>query len=1022
MPIFILPSKINRFLLREVSRSWLLPSVIAAALTCVVPAFANEAGAIVPNSPNVTITQNADGTIVMGNGIVSITIVGDRARLNSATYTYNNNGTTKTTEMLSGKGQYYWGGEIFAMGNGQYKATVDADPASNGGDYGDVMETSDSPSRGLMEIHFSMLRGSPGYYSTGIQTHREQDGVMGLTAWGVVTRVPPEFNWLSSDEWRNFFIGEPSSSGIGVPNSPHEITLDKDGAKASEYADKFIYGQDHGDQRAWGWSSVGTNGLNIGSWMMTNMDFSDGGPLKRDVTVYPYSNLNNSILTGELGQGSDGNFAAGEPWTKTCGPFFIYMNNIPATITDPAKAARALFDDALAQSVAEAKAWPYTWFKNDKYPQASGRGTVEGKFVISDSGNPNASAANLWVGLEEQPSTVNGTRDFQKWLKCYQYWVKTDTDGNFKFTSVLPGQNYTLYAFGPGAAGTFFSQVQEGGNPPIECDVPAKPFAVKVDAGADVKLGDVAWTPVRVGATVLELGFPDRKAGEFRHGEDFWTAGKTPKFGYPTPIWGGQMEFPVDFPDGDTYTVGKSRWSTDWNYVFPSLPDTTGVYQPATGKINFDLATAPAGSAQASLYIAAAGGDTGRANDDKIKVSVNGTDLSSAADTTAAPTPMTPVGYPLAYSDDCSIHFGDHGPFSDERINFPASLLHAGQNTITIVEGAKGLTCNLMVDYLRLEVAGYIPPAPTSVTAYAGNGKNLVCWPVVPGAINYDVLRSTSPLSGYAPVVTAKTGAVAGSDVGTMTYTDMTAANGTPYYYAVVSANAVGKSPASPPSAPVTPAATVATGVPAAPAGLQITTSGHHLVALSWTASPGANYYSVWRTTMYPNGVGANYPLRTIALDDAALKTTFADTTPTDGRIYDYFVKAVNVDGSSVPSASVTAKPVAPAPAAAPADLTGTWTSGRDGAGITLKWSPVPGAVGYVVYRSSKNDGTYTFPADFVTALMETTYTDRNKAPKRGSRNVDDHLQPSSSNTYQVTAVNSGGISPPATIEVPAKN
>jgi rhamnogalacturonan endolyase len=1007
---------------RVLFRCLFLLGFVAAGLVFIDPASANQAGAIIPNSPNVTVTQNADGTVVMGNGIVSITIVGDRARLDSATYTYNNTGTSKTTEMLSGKGQYYWGGEVFAMGNGQYKVSVDADPASNNGDYGDVMEISDSPSRGLMEIHFSMLRGSPGYYSTGIQTHRAQDDVMGLTAWGVVTRVPPEFNWLSSDEWRNFFIGEPSSSGIGVPNSPHEITIDKDGAKASEYADKFIYGQDHGDQRAWGWSSVGPNGLNVGSWMMTDMDFSDGGPLKRDVTVYPYSNLNNSILTGELGQGSDGNFAAGELWTKTCGPFFIYMNNIPASITDPAKAARALYDDALAQAVAEAKAWPYSWFKNDKYPPASGRGTVSGKFVINDSGNPGASAAGLWVGLEEQPATVNGTNDFQKWLKCYQYWVKSDADGNFKITSVLPGQNYTLYAFGPGAAGTFVSQVQQGGNPPLECNVPAKPFAVQVTPGTTTNLGDVSWTPVRVGATVFQLGFPDRKAGEFRHGEDFWTPGKTPKFGYPTPVWGGQMEFPIDFPDGLTYTVGKSRWDTDWNYVLPSLPDTNGDYQVAKAAINFDLAKAPADDAQASLYIAAAGGDTGRKNEDKIQVSINGTDLSSAAGVTGAPDPMTPVGYDIAYSDDCSIHFGDHGPFSDERINFPASMLHPGQNTITIVEGSKGLSSNLMVDYLRLEVAGYVPPAPASVTAYAGNGKTLVSWPTVPGAASYDVLRSTKAGSGYSPVVTGKIGAVAGSDVGTMTYTDTTAANGTPYYYAVVSANAVGKSAASPASAAVTPAATAAADVPAAPQGLKVTSSGHHSVALTWTASPGANYYSVSRATMYPNGVGVDYPLRTIVLNDAMPNTTFTDTTPTDGRIYNYFVQATNAAGTSAPSSQVTAKPVAPPPAAAPADLAGSWVDGRDGAGVTLKWSPVPGAVGYVVYRSAQDAGTFNFPADFVTALVETTYTDRNKPPKKGSRNADTHLLPSSGYTYQVTAVNSGGISPPATVDVGPKN
>ena len=46
------------------------------------------------------------------------------------------------------------------------------------------------------------------------------------------------------------------------------------------------------------------------------------------------------------------------------------------------------------------------------------------------------------------------------------FWVKTDTNGNFTIPNIIAGTNYTLYAFGPGAAGTFQSQNQTGGNSP----------------------------------------------------------------------------------------------------------------------------------------------------------------------------------------------------------------------------------------------------------------------------------------------------------------------------------------------------------------------------------------------------------------------------------------------------------------------------------------------------------------------------------------------------------------------------
>ena len=56
-------------------------------------------------------------------------------------------------------------------------------------------------------------------------------------------------------------------------------------------------------------------------------------------------------------------------------------------------------------------------------------------------------------------------------------------------------------------------------------------------------------------------------------------------------------------------------------------------------------------------------------------------------------------------------------------------------------------------------------------------------------------------------------------------------------------------------------------------------------VALSWSAVSGADYYSVWRTTLYENGVAGTYPLRTILLDDAVVDTSYTDNSRTDGKI-----------------------------------------------------------------------------------------------------------------------------------------
>src|SRR5207248_3013302 len=136
--------------------------------------------------------------------------------------------------------------------------------------------------------------------------------------------------------------------------------------------------------------------------------------------------------------------------------------------------------------------------------------------------NPNASAANTWVGVIQQPLTTASTTtyDFQQWVKPYQFWVQTDANGNFAIPSVVSGTNYTLYAFGPGAAGTFMSKAQTGGTPLFLYNLPASPFTVPVTNSGTTALGNVTWTPTRVGPTVFEIGYPDRTGRKFKHGDD----------------------------------------------------------------------------------------------------------------------------------------------------------------------------------------------------------------------------------------------------------------------------------------------------------------------------------------------------------------------------------------------------------------------------------------------------------------------------------------------------------------------
>jgi autotransporter-associated beta strand protein len=967
-------------------------------MTGVTTLWANSPGGGNGTGPNVTIVNNGDGTVTLANGIISLVITTNKSYIARIYYTCNNSGTTVTNKVYDPNGYYFYGG--FPLGSGQYTYSVAIDPASNGGNLADIRLISDSATNGVQENHWSMRRGSPGFYVTATWTHRAQDGYNSPGVWGSVMPLPGNFNWLSADPARNFFVGVESTKSVGSYNSPHESTINLDGTFAGLYADKFLPGMDHCDQRAWGWSSVGAGGWNVGIWLTTQMEFSTGGPLKRDVSAYPTGDLNNSILTGEIGMGGDGTLAPGELWSKTMGPWFIYFNNVTNTLTTNA-AAQALFNDALAQSDAEAEAWPYNWFTNNltygTYAQASGRGTVKGHLAINDSGNPNATAAGMWIGLMQQQNSINGNYDFQKWQKQYQFFVKADTNGNFTVPNVIAGANYTLWAFGAGAAGTFMSQNQTGGNPPFLFNVPTPQFSVTMTNNTTNNLGTVTWTPTRVGATVFELGYPDRVAREFRHGEDYWSYGMPPKLGYPTPFWGMPMEFPSDFPNGMNYVVGQSRWTTDWNYDMPSLPGLSGAYQPCVGTLTFNLATAPTNGATASIYL-----DCASDNYANIIVSVNGSNLGSASGVTATPTALSSSGFNPPYQDDSDYHMSDHSSASDERITFPASLLHSGQNTITITMNGVGSTKFLMLDYLRLELTGYVPPAPVSVAAYAGNNRNLVSWPATPGATSYNVLRSTTSGSGYAAVTNGVTGPICGSGTNNAVYVDTTAANNTTYYYVVQSVNPTGTSANSSQSTGATPSSGLSTSAPAAPTGMTVTSSGHHSVALSWSASAGANFYSVYRTTLYTNFCSGTYPLGTIILNNTNTGTTYTDTSPTDGKIYSYYVTATSAAATSGnSSASASAIPMPVPPTSAPALATGNFVNKTN---VFISWAPVSGAAGYVIYHSTQQ-GVFTWPDGFERAIVETNYTDVG-------------VDPTVNHFYQITAVNEGGISPSGSIMV----
>jgi fibronectin type 3 domain-containing protein len=176
---------------------------------------------------------------------------------------------------------------------------------------------------------------------------------------------------------------------------------------------------------------------------------------------------------------------------------------------------------------------------------------------------------------------------------------------------------------------------------------------------------------------------------------------------------------------------------------------------------------------------------------------------------------------------------------------------------------------------------------PTNLTATGSNSEVTLAWTGTLGATSYAVYRSTTSGGEQAPALA--------SGIATTTYTDLSAVNGTTYYYTVTATSSLGTSIMS------NEASATPVPAPAAPTGLTAT-GGDGTVALNWTASPGASTYNLYRGTIA--GGEGDIPFKT-EIDS----TLYVDIGLTNGVTYYYEVTAMNAVGEGRPSNEASATP-----------------------------------------------------------------------------------------------------------------
>jgi rhamnogalacturonan endolyase len=515
-----------------------------------------------------------------------------------------------------------------------------------------------------MEIRYTLGRGEHGIYTYAIFTHEPSYGAtqIGESRYGMKLNGSL-FDWLSIDAQRNMAMPNGYDWDHATDLNMKEARRLTTGVKKGVAEHKYDYCADQFDTPAFGWSSTTKN---VGIYFINpSVEFLSSGPKHLE-------------LTGHLDDGDGGDptlldywrgshyggsilpIAAGESWTKVVGPIMIYVNS--------AHTPASMFADAKRQAVIEQAKWPYSWVKGVDYTPQAERSTVIGQIVLHDPQASGATLPNLEVGLaypdqpeaEAQPSErVPERMTWQNDAKHYEFWTRGSTDGRFSIPNVRPG-TYELHAIADGVLGEY-----------AKADI-------TIGSGGKVDLGKLEWVPVRYGKQLWQIGIPNRSASEFLNGNDHWH-------------WGEYIEYAKLFPNDVNFTIGKSDFRKDWFiYQVPhdlDPNDTTGRGQgrETPWKVNFDLTDAPAKGERGVLRLALAG-----VSAKSIGVTVNGQDAGT----------VNGLVYNATINRD-----GVQGSWVEKDLTFDGSLLHAGANTITLTVPAGGLTSGIAYDVVRLELA-----------------------------------------------------------------------------------------------------------------------------------------------------------------------------------------------------------------------------------------------------------------------------------------------------------------------------
>ena len=723
--------------------------VAGLALYCAIalPVLASS------SAPLVTVTDDGP-TYTMANGYLTVKVDKVTGDLISVKTPKTATPNVELMGFVSGHHAGYW--EQSPALAARREANISIDPANVGGERAEVSIKGWSDGKSILgphptaagqeggliadlEIRYALGRGDHGLYTYAIYTHEPTypAGSVGESRFGFKLNGKV-FDWLSIDDQRNALMPTGADWDAATDLNMKEARRLTTGIYKGRAEHKYDYSADQWKIPAFGWSSTKEH---VGLFLINpSFEYLSSGPLHFE-------------LTGHLDDGDGGDptlldywrgthyggsvltFADNEPWTKVIGPIFIYVPT--------GGAPKALFADAKHQARMEAARWPYSWVKGVDYTPADQRATVKGRLKLVDAQASTTKFSNLLVGLSfpDQPAvpraprpprpesgTASGTEPsvtspsagsaplkadatpgapatggdpdhpaqgnaqgqrvnrgtyvpprpagvrgfsfppqpitWQNDAKHYEFWAHGSDDGSFTIPNVRPG-TYQLHAISDGVLGAY--------------DATAN---VTITPGQKLDLGTIEWHPTHYGQQIWQIGTPNRSAREFLKGDDHWH-------------WGMYIEYAKLFPNDVDFTVGKSDPAKDWFiYQVPHdtdfKPDGRDQGRASPWTIRFEMPAGRQPTGKATLRFGLDGASTR-----SLGITVNGKDAGNMTDLFGAGASM--------------IRDGIEGTWVEKDINFDASLLKPGANTIVLTVPAGGVANGICYDVVRLEVA---PPGP----------------------------------------------------------------------------------------------------------------------------------------------------------------------------------------------------------------------------------------------------------------------------------------------------------------------